>query len=690
MEKGNYLIWSYMRCFDHRKKDYGIEEYLQKIGRKPDGFCALVVHPDFVHQHPGMEKEHVFPPHLCGYRGDSRRLDAQTYQNYCWSNYQIKGLVDALHSHGMKIYVSVMGLYYLDIFHKEWLGEHQELLLQATEWVEELVALKRLKDGTYYEDFFVSRIMEVLRDYGMDGVHLCDRFSPTSEPLADGDYSSDMVEQFVEHTGTSLPAQIQAGLGDDCSENKKARQKWIWGNHRAQWLRFYDWRWTGFYEKLCGAVHSIGGKVSTLGMYVSDPLRSMYSMGVDAGHLTKAGVDFFTANILPTSVNMNGVEGEYPFLFHRYMTIIPSVKGQAPDAHIYQMLGVRDEEEEWDVFHHAPNQFERDVYTAMSYQIIRKEGIDRCIDKPFVTLGDSIGKAQWDVLNQYFDTVYSLKPQSVISPVLFWSDGANDRMLDAHIATRRPSGTQLQAYLQENGAYCGGVIRWEDLAAHNGPLFVPTFDLLDEAEREELLHRKYPMLALAPAEYDISGLDASVCLQDRFSSYPQKVFLLNVPAPETLDPFCALLAEDDGTPNLPDESQLHDEKLNVMYEMYSQKVTLGFRKTCALLLRYVDSLFSPFTADTPLMVFREKDDVYRVLVFNKYEDKYHRAMVTGKVPMKKVEVLSSFPYRGVQFVDSIVTSGDTRQLAGSLDAASGCAMQIKVKPAGVSVIRVSL
>jgi len=81
--------------------------------------------------------------------------------------------------------------------------------------------------------------------------------------------------------------------------------------------------------------------------------------------------------------------------------------------------------------------------------------------------------------------------------------------------------------------------------------------------------------------------------------------------------------------------------------------------------------------------------VYRVLVFNKYDDIYHNALVTGTAPMKKVEVLSSFPYRGVHFVDSNVISYDTRQLAGGLDAASGRTFQIKVKPAGVSVIRVS-
>lgn len=690
MQRGNYLVWSYMRCFDHDKSDYGIGEYLEKVGRVPDGFCALVVHPDFVHLHAGMEEEHLIPPQMYGFRGDPRRLSPEKKAAYTWTNYQIKGLVEEIHRHGMKIYISLMGLYYLDIFHEEWMGKNKEVLMQCTERVEELVALKRLKDGTFYEDFFIAQLLRTLKDYGMDGVHLCDRFSPLSEPLADADYSTDMVEQFVAHTGVEMPEHIRVNMGDDCDENKKARQRWIWQQERAKWIRFYDWRWTEFYKKLCSAVHEVGGKVATLGGYVSDPLRSMYSMGTDARHLTQAGVDFFTANILPTSVNMNGMEGEFPFLFHRYMTIIPAMKGLAPDAHIYQMLGVRDEEEEWDVFRHAANQFERDVYTAMSYQIVRPGGVERCIDKPFITIGDSIGSEEWKVLNQYFDMVYSLKPRRVVSPVLYWSDAANDRMLESHIATRRPSGSQLQTYLQENGAFCGGVVRAEDLAAHEGTLFVPTFDLLNESEKADLILAKRPVLAMAPGDYDISELGATVCFKDPFSKYPQQVFLLNVPAPEDLASYEELIREDDGTPDLPREEELHDEKLNVMYEMYSQKVSMGFRKLCAQLFRYMDGLNNPFCATAPIMVHEDMDGSYRVLVFNTCEDRYQKYMVTARAKVENIETLSSYPYYPVKFLDDVTTTYETRVLAQKLDSASGRTFQTKIRPGGVAVFRVEL
>jgi len=686
--RGHYLIWTYMRCFDHDKPDFGIDEYLEKVGRTPDDFCALVVHPDFVHQHPGMEREVTLPPHLCGCRKDPRRLSAEVYRKYSWTNYQLRGLIDALHERGIALYLSLMGLYYNDIYHDEWMGQHKEVLFQASSRVEELNALKHLSDGTLYEDFFLQKLTETLLDYGFDGIHLCDRFSPLSEPLADGDFSADMLQQFSAHTGIAIPQELAGHLDEDSTEQKKARQAWLWTEHRAAWIRFYDWRWTKFYEKVCAGVHAVHGKVSTLGMYVSDPLRSMYSMGIDIAHLSEAGVDFFTPNILPTSCNMNNAKR--PPLFHRYMCCIPAVSAMARSSELYFMCGVRDEEEEWDVLHHAPNQFERDVHTALGYQLIAKDGVRRCVEKPFITLGDSIGKNDWQLLNGYLDPIYASKTESIVSPVLCWSDRANTHMLDAHIRTRRPSITRLQALLQENGAFCGGVVRTEDLEYCKSPLLIPAFDLLSTEEQDAVLGCGMPVLGIAPADFDLSGLPVTFSFTDRFSKYPHTAFLLRLPKPEDAEKYVCLLSEDDGSPELPDETLLHDARLNVMDEMFVQKVSSGFAKAAAELFVYMDHFSNPFASNAGLMVFREDRQTYRVSVYNAYDCSYQHALVHCKVPMAHVETLSSFPYQPVQFVDEITFAAETRDMAKRLDEATGCTFQLKIRPAGVSVFRITV
>lgn len=695
MINDKYLIWSYLRCFDHDKEDFGVAEYLERVGTKPYGIAGLVYHPDFVHLHRGMEEEFSVPPQMFGYRGDPRRLPEETYRKYTWTNYQIKGLVDELHKHGVKFYLSIFGTYYKDVLHKEWLGEHKELLMTTIDGREEhLVALKRLKDGTYYEDFFIEKITQTLTDYGMDGVHLGDAFCPLSEGLALGDYSTDMTEQFTDYMNINLPDEIASTMGDDSLEALNIRQKYIWGTLREEWIRFYDKRWTKFYEKICPPIHAIGCEVANLGMYISDTLRSMYSMGTNARHITDAGVDFLTPNILPTSVSMNDPVGTCSYynhsLFHRFMTMIPALKAQAPDAELFHMLGIRDEEEEWDVLYHAPNEFERDLFTAMAYHLVQKDGIKRCISRHFLTIGDSINRGDWDKVNKFANVAYSLKPTEIVSPVLYWSDTANERQLTEHIKTRRASVTMLHGLIQEEGAYCGGSVRSEDAEHFDGILFVPAFDLISDEERAYLVQNKRKVVAIAPAGYDISDLNATICLTDKDSRFPHKVFMLNIDAPEDTKPYFDALDTVDNTPEIEDESKLRDDKLNVMHEMYINKVSVGFAKAAAMLLKYADATQNPFSSASPLMVFKEADGSYRVYLYGRYDLCYDRALLTCKKPMKSVETLGSFPYKPLKFIDSVVSPTETWKVAQGLDSASGCSFQLKIQKSGVTVFRITL
>jgi len=695
MINDKYLIWSYLRCFDHDKEDYGVDEYLERVGTKPYGIAGLVYHPDFVHLHKGMDEEFSVPPQMFGYRGDPRRLPEETYRKYTWTNHQIRGLVDALHKRGVKFYLSIFGCYYKDVLHKEWLGQNKEVLMKTVDGrIEHLVALKHKNDGTLYEDFFIEKLTQTLSDYNMDGIHLGDAFAPLSEGLALADYSTDMVEQFTQSEHISLPDDVAATLGDESQDSIVKRQKYIWYNLREEWIRFYDKRWTRFYQKLCPAVHKIGCEVANLGMYISDTLRSMYSMGTDARHITDAGVDFLTPNILPTSVRMNDVSGKCSHLghsiFHRFMPMIPALKAHAPNARLFHMLGIRDEEEEWDVLYHAPNEFERDLFTAMAYHLVTKDGPVRCISNHFLTIGDSINKGDWDRVNKFMEAAYSLKPEKILSPVLYWSETANDAMLTEHIKTRRASGTLLHGLLQEEGAYCGGSVDSHDIDSHEGVLFVPTFDLISDDERKELISKKRAVVAIAPAGYDISGLDATVCITDKFSNYPHKVFMLNLPKPDDMTPYTDAVNTPDDTPELAPESELHDEALNVMHEMYFQKISKGFVKAAAMLLKYADSLGNMFVSQSPLMAFKDSDGSYRVYLYSRYDDCYDSALLTSKIPMKKAKILGSFPYKGVKFIDSVVSFTETWKIAKGLDEASGCSFQLKIPKSGLAVFRIEL
>ena len=276
MMNGHYLIWTYIIGFDHTLPDCGIGRYLERIGRKPDGFCALVLHTDFVHLHWGMDFEYELSPDMCGFRGDARKLAYLESKQLSCTNFNIRRLVRELHKSDIKMYINLMGIYQSDLFHEEWLSHHQELRLQTIRGIHALNALKRLKDGTWYEDFFLDKLRQVMLDYELDGVHLADCFCPLPAPLAACDYSGDMVSQFIDYSGVRIPEELLACLSSDDDTAKKVRAEWIWRYKREEWIRFYDWRWNVFYKKLCGILHPIGREVATIGMYVSDPFQSYY------------------------------------------------------------------------------------------------------------------------------------------------------------------------------------------------------------------------------------------------------------------------------------------------------------------------------------------------------------------------------------------------------------------------------
>ena len=53
---------------------------------------------------------------------------------------------------------------------------------------------------------FAAKLVETLVDYGMEGVHLADSFCPTSQ-IYMSDYSLDLADQFMQHTGIAIPAE---------------------------------------------------------------------------------------------------------------------------------------------------------------------------------------------------------------------------------------------------------------------------------------------------------------------------------------------------------------------------------------------------------------------------------------------------------------------------------------------------
>lgn len=636
-----------------------------------------------------MAEEYVLPPDNCAYYGIPRNAERERQP---WTNYDLRELAHNLTARGSSLYASVMGSYLGNAFHHEWVSDHPEIHNHGHRGApgHGHFALKRFKDGTYYEDFFIDKLCQALLDYGLKGVHLADGFCPPNGGMLHSqDVSTDFFTQFIDHTGLPLPENIAATLGMDDAASETLRADWIWKNCREEWVRFNAWRWEGFFKKLCARVHEIGREVIVLGMYCTDPFETLYCIGIDLNRIVRAGVDYISANILPTSCYIAGSDRD-KYYFHRYMAIAPLTAAHLPKGHLISMLGVQDATEEWDAMHHAPCLHERDMYTMMAYQLVDRDGTSRALDGFFLCLGDGIKRQDWDWERERLEIALSTGDARCISPAMLWSDTAYDAMLHEYIHTRRWTPFKLFYELAKAGTHCAAAVRSDALDQYSGALVVPDFDMLsDEEKRAVAAYDRGAVLCTARPGFDPAawGIQPAIAFSDRFSNWPLTAFAFNCEVTdETRAALEKLLSEDDGTPNIEGPPEDVEEFTYTLVDTLPfAKVTTGFRDAMARLLR--DVYGGPFTVDKPFIALRLKNGAYRLYLFNDVDNKYRRAFVTANRRIKSVDIVSKFPILPPRFLDE--ASGRLAHLYVG-DQMPKKSFEIKLQPGGVTITDVVL
>ena len=680
IKNGKVFTWMQLLGFERDDPDRGAERFMNQTGFVPDGACALLFHPDFIHHHRGMAEEYELYPDNCSYFGIPGNIERQRQP---WTNYNLRELAHNLKSQGTGLYAGVMGSVTNNALHQEWQSEHPEI---KGAWGHCL--LKRFKDGNWYEDFFADKLCETLTDYGFSGIHIADCFCPNGN-LNNGDFSADMITQFTSHTGIILPPEITAALGDESGESYDIRQKYIWKNLRADWIEFFCWRWEQFFIKICARVHEIGCEVMTLGMYCTDPFETKYCLGTDLARIMKAGVDYLTANILPTSCYM-AIPWDAEYYFHRYMAIAPTTAAHIKDGSLISMVGLQDATEEWDIMRHFPVLHDRDLYTMAAYQLADGNGIKRALEGYFLCLCDGIPRSDWDVERKKIEIALSADVESVLSPSMLWSDYAYENMLKEYIKTRRWTPFKLFYEMSKAGVMCGACITSGALADYFGTLLIPDFDMLSEEEKSAVAQYKNGgVVCTAPAGYDFAAynIKPAVYIADRFSKHPMCAIAFGAEIPqEAKDKIEKLLSADDGKPDLEGDPADAPEFSQTLYDTLPfVKVTAGFRDAAALLLKEAQN--GMIACDMPYMAFKLQNGSWRLYIYNNDDRKYRHAFVeieTGR-KVSDVRVISNFPILPVRYIDK--KDGNLIHYHNK-DAVNKQNFEVKLQPGGVTILDV--
>lgn len=643
--KADIFAWMPLTGFDKNLPDKGVGMLTKRAGFTPTGVCLFLFHSDLVHHHEGMSEEKVLPPDICSYYANPYNEERSRQE---WTNFDLRDLVGRLRKEGSECFLSIMQTSLNNLFHEEWIYEHPELCIRSATSTRPLFVLKRFADGTYYEDFFIDKLCKVMVDYGFSGLHVTDRFCPPSGVTYDGDYSMDMVEQFADDTGIQLPEELTVDR-NDAQRTIRARRDYVWENLREEWITFLGRRWEAFFKKLCGRLHAIGRKVFVLGMYCTDPFDTLYCLGVDIKRLANAGVDYLMPNM---AANSSSIGQNRPWPYHQWASMIPLTDLCAPNTKKLCMLAVKDASEEWDIIHHAPTLLDRDVSYLPSYLRYQKDGsLKRCLDGYNICLADGVGEAEWVWLRERFDIGFGKLPKKPLAPTFLWSDSVYEKLLGDYIHSRRWTPHKFLYEMDLAGAYMGAYVRAEDLTDGCGDLFVSHFDLLSEEEKRRVAaYTGGGVICVASATIDPTayGIRPEILFADEDTPYPHLAFAFGFGISEAEgEEILAVAGENDATPALADPFHAAESSYTLTGKMPYQKVSVGFVKALAMLVRRPFAHL--FSCTNPVIPMRMDDGAVRLYILNDDRLHYAKTVVTVNGEVEEVKNVSKFPLLPVKF-----------------------------------------
>lgn len=655
-------IWTELIGFDNSREDMGVGEYIDLAGFTPDGFCLMLTSVDFILSHDGLQPNMVLPPDFCARDGHDRNPHRERQE---WTSGQLRELIAQLHARGVKAYVSVFTRFYGNKYHHEWLSDHPEALRVYRDGgrMNAVNPLARLSDGSYFEDYFVRKLVEVICDYGFDGWHGADGWGPLGGPIYRVSLSDDMVAQFAEATGLRLPDQVTRP-SDENEQRLEARIDWLWRNARREWIGFWADRWAQFWTKALDALHAADKTAFINSAWGRAPWESLYRYGIDERRIAAAGVDGMVVETVAPGLSMD--PRPYAADLTRpadFLSGLMLMRATLPDTKLIFLHNTHDVVEQWDAIRHKPTLLEREIYSLSNVFRRRADGsLQQCADGFLVCLGDGLDEGHWEWLRQRWELAWSGEPQGTLGATVLWSNSLIEAQTMDFTSDRAMIAHRLLFEMMAVGAPLQTIATPNDLDGVTGALLVPNYHLLPVDELVRVISYKGGPLILIGPEVPVLR-EPEMRMEDRSGpgSLRCLVYGSQVAAPEVpaWDP-----------PALPDDLMGLDEPMTYWEHFEFAPVSPGFIRACAEVITEVSG--------APRVVEQAEDVVLmaqvegaRIRVALKNKSRFY---ATPRVDMRReiarVQVLTEFPSLTV--------------------TPQGSEFSVRIPPEGLTVVEVEL
>lgn len=486
------ILWCELIAFDVDAPDYGVAAYLEECGRVPERILLLLWSNDLVHSFDATAGDDAFlRDDCCSYGG---HFYGGVRQRQRWRRRDLKSLIAHLQQRGILVYLTIFD----QLMTPEWARRNQlpELPLQWAELhpevcfidrtgnsIPNICPLKRLADGSFYEDFFAARLVEVLEYFHFDGYHGADGYIHPRLEAYRGDFSDDLVGQFREFRGGELPAETPETLPE--------RAEFIWNHLRYEWIAFLCERNRRFWTVVDAALQRRQLRLIVNSVWTRDPFEAAYRYGVDYRMLKSLeSLDGVVVESVSSVLELEEWTGDDMDALFKTTAAVMRLKAMLPDIPLFFMNAVQDLEEQYFTLRHAPARLESEVLLESFAFLFRGNNFRGIFDGFVCCLAGDLRRHEWAFLFECWDAAMaagrSAEPGRGVTVI--WSNAALDRELEHYCRKRHFSSHRLHSVLLACGAPVHRIARIEELEKVSGPIAVLNPEFFTESEREALRH----------------------------------------------------------------------------------------------------------------------------------------------------------------------------------------------------------
>ncbi|MCQ2387112.1 MAG: hypothetical protein MJ066_01525 [Clostridia bacterium] len=483
--------WIDLIGFDVKKKEKSLVDFIKKQeGKVNDIYIHMWGSSDFIVDYMGMDKEYKLRPAFCSSFPHSTERDRQE-----WTNYDFREFISICHKHNIKVYLTFQGCFdRTDNGENAFKTKHPEVIFNSTVndevWSTYHFA-KTTNDGTLLEDIFSKQIKKVLVDYDFDGLQIADCATFTQGRLQHGDFTDNLVKQFVERTKIKFPKQY--GVTTKNRKEEQARYRYIMSNLRYEWSLFIADRFGEFISKIIKAVHQVKKKTTLVNAYTCSPFEGLFRFGVDYRKYDKAGMDKWMFEDAVAVTVSGWVNNEMVIdddtranWMYRLMEKQGALKCCTLNVHIINMTNTQDTNEQWNLVDNAPNEFRTDIAKDNATFVWKNGKLIPSHDGYLFCLSDCVEKHTWDTIHKTIDDfTFNDLPKDCLGFTALYDDDLNAELKEFISSRRHNAGYFNYEFLRAGLSICARTTK-EELPKSRGPLLICAEAVRDKKTLEYL------------------------------------------------------------------------------------------------------------------------------------------------------------------------------------------------------------